>query len=275
MKQASTLNDIHSDKISSEDLHTHLLYNEQYQYTTKDGYTMEINKIPHCHDCDKHEILRQAFPDDLLDDDNTEEHKDLHTLNLVDNLVKIDRNILADIATSQIEPNSKGKKKDFEKLLKKLQDTNTPYLTGSACIKHIPLNELMVNLFNIEPNKRNVNNAEADATNTIYAEANRKKLVLTYRSDGVHTTELEQLRSEATAPFEKFPSRILYTNEYTKLTEQYRNQGCGEFCNIISIFFLLLKEYSDFALPVEDDSQRLHYPFVPSLSKIEKKKRSR
>ena len=128
MKQASTLNDIHSDKISSEDLHTHLLYNEQYQYTTKDGYTMEINKIPHCHDCDKHEILRQAFPDDLLDDDNTEEHKDLHTLNLVDNLVKIDRNILADIATSQIELNSKGKKKDFEKLLKNCKIQTLPIL---------------------------------------------------------------------------------------------------------------------------------------------------
>ena len=138
------------------------------------GEIITVRKIIKCNDFNT-EPLRQEYQY-IGSDDN------LKMKQFVNDLVQINTQFLLNL-----QPKKNTSVWKLLEVIKK-SERPLPYLSGSAFIKHIPLNNLMVNHFNIEPNRRNVRYSVADGSNSQYATFNRKKkLVGTYRRDGEHT----------------------------------------------------------------------------------------
>jgi len=171
------------------------------------------------------------------------------------------------------------------KLVDRLTKTNTHYLTGSACIRHIELNELMISSFKIRPDNKRRHAVADGRTNSIQHMINRNVMMINrkyqtvaiFRDDSEHTTTpLEQTRSKCHDLFKKtLPNGIFYTNEHNDLTTQYEKQcGDGEFTNLPDIFFRSLETFEGFAVPKNDENM-LHYPVIPSLGAIDYYKREK
>ena len=279
MRKNSSLGDILEKNITSEDLHTHFIFQTVFLFIDNNGNIFKIKKHGDnfkafdCHDINRR--LEIEIEHVGINPENKDEYQKFYIMRLIDGSVYIDVNIL-----SSLIPNVDKAKKDENRIWENLSintKTNTHYLTGSACIRHIELNELMIYSFKIRPDHKRRHAVADGRTNSIQHMINRKyQTVAIFREDTEDTTPLEETRSKCHDLFKKtLPNGIFYTNKHNDLTTQYEKQcGDGELTNLPDIFFRSLNTFEGFAVPKNDENM-LHYPVIPSLGAIDYYKREK